>query len=58
MLLAGRMVEKMGCMALADWYLVQAVEVHCSKEERAANKEWAQINDIIRLCGAVRSFSD
>ena len=43
---------------LSDWNLVTAIEMQRSKEERAAAKEWAQIDDLVRLCEAARSFSD
>ena len=62
MLSAARLAEKMGWMPTvvraSDWNLVMAIELQRSKEERAAAKEWAQIDDLIRICGAARSPSD
>ena len=59
-LLAARMVEKMGGMApvvrKANRCLVQAVEMDKLKEERAGNKESAQIDNITRLRPSARSF--
>ena len=50
---AARPVEKMGWMPTvvrtSDWNLVMAIEPQRSKEERAAAKEWAQIDDLIRI---------
>ena len=59
---AARLAEKMGWMPAvvrtSDWNLVMAVRLQRSKEERAAAKEWAQIDDLIRICGAAKSPSD
>ena len=59
---AGRLAEKMGWMPTtvraSDWNLVMAIELHRSKEERAAAKEWAQIDDLIRICEAAKSPTD
>ena len=59
---AARLVEKMGWMPRvvrpSDWHLVTAIELQKSKEDRAAAKEWAQIDDLIRVCEAARSPSD
>ena len=41
----------------SDWNLVTAIELQRSKEDRAAAKEWAQIDDLITLCEAARSSS-
>ena len=61
-LAAAGLVEKMGWLPpvvrKADWSLVQAVEVHRSQEERASKKEWAHVDDLVRLCARARSFSD
>ena len=46
---AARLVEKMGWMPAivrpSDWHLVTAIELQRSKEDRAAAKEWAQIDE-------------
>ena len=59
---AARLAEKMGWMPTvvrpSDWHLVTAIELQRSKEDRAAAKEWAQIDDLIRVCEAARSPSD
>ena len=59
---ATRLVEKMGWMPAivrpSDWHLVTAIELLRSKEDKAAAKEWAQIDDLIRICDAARSPSD
>ena len=52
-------MEKMGWIHAvvrpSDYNLVTAIEMQRSKEERAATKEWAPIDDLIRLCDAARS---
>ena len=57
-----RLAEKMGWMPVtvrtSDWNLFLVIEDQRSKEERAPAKEWAQIDDLIRICGAARSPSD
>ena len=59
---AARIVQKLGwvepVVRKADWSIVHAVELQRSKEERAAAKEWAQTADLVRLCGAARTFSE
>ena len=59
---AARLAEKMGWMPTVvralDWNLVVAIELQRSKEERAAAKEWAQIDDLTRLCEAAKSLAD
>ena len=42
----------------SDWNLVTAFEMQRSKEERAAPKEWAPIDDLVRPCEAAGCFSD
>ena len=55
---AAHLMEKMGWMPTvirpSDWHLVMAIELQRSKEDRAAVKEWAQIDDLIRICEAAR----
>ena len=59
---AAHLVEKMGWMPTmvrpSDRSPVVAIELQRSKEDRAAAKEWAQIDDLIRICDAARSSSD
>ena len=59
---AAHLVEKMGWMPAivrpSDWHLVTALELQRSKEDRAAAKEWAQIDDLIKICGAAHSPSE
>ena len=46
-----RLLEKMGWMPTvvrpSDWSLVVAIKLQRSKEDRAAAKEWAQMDDLI-----------
>ena len=59
---AAHLVEKMGWMPTivrpSDWNLVVAIELQRLKEDRAAAKEWAQIDNLIKLCEAARSSSN
>ena len=41
----------------ADWAIVQAAESRRTKE-RAAAKEWAHIEDLVRLCEAAGEFAE
>ena len=59
---ATHLAEKMGWMPTvvraSEWNMVVTIELQRSKEERAAAKEWAQIDDLTRLCDAARSPAD
>ena len=41
----------------SDWNLVMAIKLQWSKEERVSAKEWAQIDNLLRICSAARSSS-
>ena len=59
-LAAARLAEKMEWLApvvrKSDWYLVMSIEQRRCKEQRAEAKEWAQLEDLCRLCAAASSF--
>ena len=61
-LAAARLAEKMEWLApvvrKCDWYLVMSIEQRRCKEQRAEAKEWAQLEDLCRLCAAASSFAE
>ena len=61
-LAAARLAEKMEWLApvvrKSDWYLVMSIEQRRCKEQRAEAKEWAQLEDLCRLCAAASSFAE
>ena len=61
-LAAARLAEKMEWLApvvrKSDWYLVMSIEQRRCKEQRAEAKEWAQPEDLCRLCAAASSFAE
>ena len=61
-LAAARLAEKMVWLApvvrKSDWYLVMSIEQRRCKEQRAEAKEWAQLEDLCRLCAAASSFAE
>ena len=61
-LAAARVAEKMDWLApvvrKSDWYLVMSIEQLRCKEQRAEAKEWAQLEDLCRLCAAASSFAE
>ena len=61
-LAAARLAEKMAWLApvvrKSDWYLVMSIDQRRCKEQRAEAKEWAQLEDLCRLCAAASSFAE
>ena len=61
-LAAARLAEKMEWLApvvrKSNWYLVMSIEQRRCKEQRAEAKEWAQLEDLCRLCAAASSFAE
>ena len=61
-LAAARLAEKMARLApvvrKSDWYLVMSIDQRRCKEQRAEAKEWAQLEDLCRLCAAASSFAE
>ena len=59
---AARLAEKMAWLApvvrKSDWYLVMSIDQRRCKEQRAEAKEWAQLEDLCRLCAAASSFAE
>ena len=61
-LAAARLAENMAWLAPAvrtsDWYLVMSIDQRRCKEQRAEAKEWAQLEDLCRLCAAPSNFAE
>ena len=60
-LAAARLAEKMAWLApvvrKSDWYLVMSIDQRRCKEQQAEAKEWAQLEDLCRLCAAASRFA-